>query len=140
MVGRKGYYYLVLALVFVGCSSKEEKKNITQSQVVTQIPVGNPEEGKALFVTCKACHGEAAQGDRKMHAPALANVEGWYLYRQLMNFHKGVRGYITSDTLGFQMAAMAKTLKDSVAISHVVAYIKTMPEVELPSLIHGDIK
>jgi len=140
MVGRKGYYYLALALVFMGCSSKEDKKDISQTQVVAQLPLGNPGEGKALFVTCQACHGESAQGNLKMHAPALANMEDWYLYRQLMNFHKGIRGYITTDTLGFQMAAMAKTLKDSIAISHVVAYIKTMPEVKLPSIIEGDIK
>jgi len=127
-------------LVLLGCASKEDKKDITQPQAVAQIPVGNPEEGKVLFATCKTCHGDAAQGIQKMHAPALANADGWYLYRQLMNFHNGIRGYLTSDTLGYQMAAMAKTLKDSVAISHVVAYIKTMPEVELPALIQGDIK
>jgi cytochrome c553 len=35
---------------------------------------------------------------------------------------------------------MAKTLKDSIAISHVVSYIKTMPPVGLPSLIKGDVR
>src|SRR5688572_30611903 len=142
MVGRQRYHYLVLALVFLGCScsSKEDKKSITQSSVVAQIPVGNPEEARTLYTTCQVCHGDAAQGNRKMQAPALANVEGWYLYRQLMTVHNGVRGYLATDTLGYQMAAMARTLKDSVSISHVVAYIKTMPEVEIPSLVLGDIK
>jgi len=134
------YYYLFLALVFLGCSSKEDKKSIPQPQAVAQLPAGNPEEGKTLYVTCKTCHGDAAQGNQQFHAPALVNTDSWYLYRQLMNFHKGIRGYLATDTLAFQMAAMAKTLKDSIAISHVVAYIKTMPEVELPSLIKGDIK
>ena len=96
--------------------------------------------GKALYATCKTCHGDAGQGNQKFNAPALANTDDWYLYRQLVNFHKGIRGYIEEDTAAFQMAAMAKTLKDSVAIADVVAYVKTMPEVELSSIIKGDIQ
>lgn len=140
MMGKHRYHYLILALLILGCSSKDDKKSFPQSLTVAQLPSGNPEEGKALYVTCKTCHGVAGQGNRKLHAPALANTDSWYLYRQLMNFNKGIRGYITTDTLSLQMAAMAKTLKDSIAILHVVAFIKTMPEVELPSIIKGDIK
>jgi cytochrome c oxidase subunit 2 len=134
------YYYLVLALVFLGCSSKEEKKSNSKLLAVAHLPVGNPEQGKTLFITCKTCHGDIAQGNQKLRAPALASTDDWYLYRQLMNFHKGFRGYLPEDTLGIQMAAMAKTLKDSIAIRDVVAYIKSMPDVELPSIIKGDIK
>jgi cytochrome c oxidase subunit II len=139
MVRKRRYHYLILALVFLGCS-KPDKKSIQEHAVVVQIPAGNPEVGKALYATCTTCHGGAAQGNRQLRAPALANSDDWYLYRQLLNFHKGIRGYLTADTLGYQMAAMAKTLKDSIAISDVVSYIKTMPPVELPSLIKGDIR
>jgi cytochrome c553 len=38
------------------------------------------------------------------------------------------------------MAAMAKTLKDSVVISHLAAYIETLPEAVSPITITGDIK
>ena len=138
MLGR--FRYLVLALVFLGCSSKDEKKTESVQPVVAQLPAGNPGEGKLLFATCQTCHGDAGQGNHKMQAPALANSDDWYLYRQLMNFKKGIRGYSTEDTLAFQMAAMAKTLNDSVAVSHVVAYIKTLPEVVLPAIVQGDIK
>ncbi len=133
------FRYLVMALALLGCSIKEEKKGILENQSVAQILIGKPEVGKALYVTCKTCHGDAAQGNIQLHAPALVNIDNWYLYRQLMNFHKGIRGYLATDTLGIQMAAMAKTLKDSIAISNVVAYINTLPKVELQPIITGDI-
>ncbi len=139
MAGRYCFFYLVLVLVFWGCSSKESQKDIPQ-QAVAQPPEGDPQVGKALYVTCKTCHGDAAQGNKKFKAPALVNTDGWYLYRQLMNFHNGVRGGLPTDTLGFQMAAMAKTLKDSVAVTHVVAYIKTLPQIVLPPTVEGEIK
>src|SRR5689334_22912843 len=139
MAGRYCFFYLVLALVFLGCSSKESQKDIPQ-QAVVQSPEGDPQVGKALYATCKTCHGDAAQGNPKLKAPALVNTDDWYLYRQLMNFHDGVRGNLPADTLGFQMAAMAKTLKDSVAVTHVVAYIKTLPQVVLPPTVEGEIK
>lgn len=139
MAGRYCFFYLVLVLVFWGCSSKESQKDIPQ-QAVAQTPEGDPQVGKALYATCKTCHGDAAQGNKKLKAPALVNTDGWYLYRQLMNFHNGVRGGLPADTLGFQMAAMAKTLKDSVAVTHVVAYIKTLPQIVLPPTVEGEIK
>ena len=137
MSGR--FYGIVLALVIVGCSSKEQKNSVPVNAATSQQLAGNPVEGKALYASCITCHGDAAQGNGQLHAPALANSDDWYLYRQLTNFHKGVRGYLEQDTAGVQMAAMAKTLKDSIAIAHVVAYIKTLPEVAVPVLIKGDI-
>ncbi|HEY5748037.1 MAG TPA: c-type cytochrome [Chryseolinea sp.] len=139
MAGRYCFFYLVLALVFLSCSSRETKKD-TPLQVAAQPPEGDPQVGKALYVTCKTCHGDAAQGNEKLKAPALVDTDSWYLYRQLMNFHNGIRGALPADTLGFQMAAMAKTLKDSIAIRHVVAYIKTLPQIALPAIVKGDIK
>src|SRR4051812_9738080 len=95
-----GYYYLVFAVVFLGCSSKEQKKGEELHDVVSELPAGNPVEGKALYATCTACHGDVAQGNQHFNAPALANSDSWYLYRQLTNFHKGIRGYLATDTVG----------------------------------------
>ena len=103
-------------------------------------PAGSAQEGILLFGTCKTCHGETGQGNAKLKAPALVNIDGWYLYRQLMNFRKGIRGYLPADTLGMQMAAMANTLQDSLAVSHVVAYIETLPETSASITLTGDIK
>lgn len=135
-----GRYRIVLVLTLLGCSSKDERNTTSTQPVVAQLHVGNPEAGKLLFATCQTCHGNGAQGNQQMHAPALANTDDWYLYRQLMNFKKSVRGYMPEDTLGTQMSAMAKTLKDSIAVRDVVAYIKTLREVSLPIEIQGDIK
>jgi cytochrome c oxidase subunit 2 len=112
---------------------------VQQDEAASQPPAGNPVEGLAIYATCKTCHGDAAEGIEKLHAPALANADDWYLYRQLTNFRKGIRGYVEQDTAGLQMAAIAKTLRDSVAIADVVAYIETMPEIPLASIIKGDI-
>ena len=134
------YYYVLVALIVLGCSSNREDRSTAPNLAITQIPVGNPTEGKSLYNTCQTCHGKEAQGNHQLGAPTLANSDDWYMYRQLMNFKKGIRGYLVHDTLGLQMAAMSKMLKDSIAISHVVSYIMTMPEVILPSIIKGDIK
>ena len=135
-----GYYYVFFALIFFACSSKEQNKIAEQNTVASQLPAGNPVEGLALYAPCKTCHGDYAQGNNQLNAPALANSDPWYLQRQLRNFQKGIRGYQAQDSSGLQMAAMAKTLKDSIAIADVVAYIETMPDVQVPSIIKGDIK
>lgn len=135
---RQFLYFLLVVLS--GCSSKKDQVESSESQTQPEQYTGNAVNGKVLFTTCATCHGDAAQGNQKMNAPALANSDDWYLIHQLKNFKHGVRGYSENDTLGFQMAAMAKTLKDTVAIADVVAYIKTFPAVTLTTSVTGDIK
>jgi cytochrome c oxidase subunit 2 len=131
------YFFLV---VLLGCSSKKDQVGSSGSPSQPQQYTGNAANGKALYTTCAACHGDAAQGNRKMNAPSLANADDWYLNHQLKNFKNGLRGYADNDTLGVQMAAMAKTLKDTIAMADVVAYIKTFPQVTLTASIQGDLK
>jgi len=103
-------------------------------------PLGVSEEGRPLYAACKPCHGDYGQGNPKLNGPALANTDRWYLYRQLMNFRKGIRGYLSADTLGVQMAAMAGTLDDSVAVNHLMAFIESMPDAPVRNTLTGDIK
>lgn len=134
-------YIIVVVLLLMACSAKKEQSGIPSELLdEVRLQAGNPEEGKLLYATCAGCHGEGGQGMEKMQAPALVNVDRLYLYRQVMNFSKGIRGYADQDTLGKQMALMAKTLKDSIAVNHVVTYIKTLPEVSLSATIIGDIR
>jgi cytochrome c oxidase subunit 2 len=130
----------VIFAACVSCAPKNEGEQEIKLGVSEEQPHGIAAEGKPLFATCKTCHGDRGQGNTQLHAPALVNLDSWYLYRQLMNFKNGVRGYQSTDTLGHQMAAMAATLKDSVAIGHVVAYIETLPEAASQVTIIGDIK
>jgi cytochrome c oxidase subunit II len=129
----------VIVLICLACGGKidvkEDQKRTTASSLS-----GNAESGKELFNTCKSCHGDAGQGDLHKHAPALTNIDSWYLYRQLKNFNLGIRGYLPEDTLGVQMASMAKVLKDTVAMLDVMAFIETLPEVSIKTELSGDIR
>ena len=62
------------------------------------------------YQTCIACHGEKAQGNAALSAPALAGMEDWYITRQLNNFKSGLRGAHAKDTLGAQMKAISASL------------------------------
>ena len=132
------FLYLILAGCFA-CSTQKKEQNEEKKYTAVQAS-GVSEEGRPLYAACKTCHGDYGQGNSKLNAPALANTDSWYLYRQLMNFKKGIRGYLPADTLGVQMAAFACTIKDSLSVSHLVAYIESMPESPLINTVRGDSK
>jgi cytochrome c oxidase subunit 2 len=101
----------------------------------------NLDAGKKLYVTCIACHGENGGGNQLLHAPTLANLEDWYLKRQLVNFKENIRGYHDKDIWGKQMIPMASTLPDNEAIHNVISYIKTFDRIEThQTLNEGDAK
>jgi cytochrome c oxidase subunit 2 len=55
-----------------------------------------------------------------------------------MHFKNGIRAGDLQDSIGNQMAAIAKTLKDETAIKSVVAYIQTLPANVPISTLKGD--
>lgn len=87
---------------------------------------GNTNIGRTLYQPCAACHGEQAQGNAALGAPALAGQNDWYLVTQLKNFKAGFRGSHPEDTQGAQMSVMARALADDTAINNVVSYINTL--------------
>lgn len=87
---------------------------------------GNAEKGKALYATCVACHGDKAQGNEALKAPALNKQEDWYILEQLIKFKKDIRGADAKDTEGKMMAPMAKMLTNEEAMKDVIAYILTL--------------
>ncbi len=89
---------------------------------------GDPAIGQGLFMTCVACHGARAEGNKELHAPKLSGQAGWYLVRQLKNFRHGVRGADPQDEYAQQMVPFASLLADDAAIRNVVAYITSLPE------------
>ncbi|MCW8875893.1 MAG: c-type cytochrome [Kangiellaceae bacterium] len=62
------------------------------------------------YQACIACHGDKAQGNAALSAPALAGMEDWYITRQLNNFKNGIRGAHPKDTFGAQMKIISTTL------------------------------
>jgi len=136
----KRYCTGIIVLLISACTHQKDQRETASADLVSPVPAGLVAEGKVLYASCAACHGMNAEGNETMNSPALANGDDWYLYRQLMNFKKGWRGTAPRDTFGLQMSTMAKMLVDSTAVSHVVAYIKTLPPVSLPALIPGEIE
>jgi cytochrome c oxidase subunit 2 len=59
--------------------------------------------------------------------------------RQIEYYKSGVRGAHPDDVYGMQMAPMAATLIDDTAISNVIAYIETLPDVPAPKTVVGDV-
>ncbi|MEM1229160.1 MAG: c-type cytochrome [Pseudomonadota bacterium] len=87
---------------------------------------GDAAAGAAAYAVCAACHGQQAEGNDALGGPALANLNDWYLARQLKNFKEGRRAYHPEDTYGAQMKPMSMTLADDTAINNVAAYIGTL--------------
>lgn len=87
---------------------------------------GNIDRGRQLFQACVSCHGDTAQGNVAMNAPALQGQNDWYLVTQLKNFKAGIRGVDPIDTYGPMMRAMTSGLADEQAIVDVVSYINTL--------------
>ncbi len=77
---------------------------------------------ETLFQPCTTCHGDKAQGNETLKAPALAQQQSWYLKQQLIAFKKGYRGNHPADTLGQQMVPFVQNLSNADQES-LVAYI-----------------
>lgn len=99
---------------------------------------GDPIAGQAHFAICGSCHGQQGEGNFALNAPQLSGQASWYLTRQLNNYKHGLRGTHKDDTLGMQMASMAATLQDEIAIKNVVAYIDTLSIAEHSATLEGD--
>lgn len=84
---------------------------------------GDAERGQSLYTPCAVCHGENADGQPDLGAPALAGVDDWYLVRQLDNYRAGRRGYANNDTSGQQMRAAVAVLAGEQDIQDVAAYL-----------------
>ncbi len=63
---------------------------------------------------------------KALNSPQLANLQDWYILRQLKNFKEGVRGSHPKDTYGSQMRPMSMTLIDEQAMKDVAAYINSL--------------
>ncbi|MGE0621759.1 MAG: cytochrome c [Pseudomonadales bacterium] len=94
--------------------------------------------GKSAYAVCAACHGQQGEGNVAMNAPKLAGQEPWYIERQLAAFRDGLRGTAPGDTFGAQMRPMAMAVGDATAQANLIAYIASLPDVEVPTTVAGD--
>jgi cytochrome c553 len=58
--------------------------------------MGDAAAGKALYVTCTACHQADGKGNQVLSAPSLLVQPDWYLVHQLDNFKKGLGDFPVS--------------------------------------------
>lgn len=85
---------------------------------------GNLHNGNNLYQgKCGACHGGTAEGNPALKSPRLAGLDAPYIKRQFAHFRDGVRGTDPQDTLGRQMAMMAKTLPTDRDLDDIIAFI-----------------
>ncbi|MCA1930634.1 c-type cytochrome [Rheinheimera sp.] len=83
------------------------------------------DKGRRVYIgSCGACHGNKAQGNLELKAPALTILSQDYLLLQLQHFQTGVRGSNSADKPGRQMAMMSRTLSEADKQA-VVAYLMT---------------
>lgn len=105
--------------------------------------VGNAQaaDGKALFVTCQACHGAKGEGNRQLGAPNIAGMEPWYVERQLASFASGMRGADAADGYGAQMRVAVANVPTPADKSAVAAYIASLPRAPAAAApnIKGDL-
>lgn len=130
------------AVILLCCGACSTQSNRTPTAEISGpvVEKGNIDNGKALYVTCSTCHGDSGEGKVQLHAPGLTNLDPWYVFRQLKNFKKGIRGYVSQDSTGVQMATMAQSLKDTAEMQDVIAYIETLADVKVITAATGDIK
>lgn len=95
--------------------------------------------GKAAYASCIACHGDKAQGNPSLKAPALAGQQADYLARQISHFKSGQRGSAEGDKTGAQMKAMASLIKEE-DIQPLSLYLASLPQVKPEKTINGDIQ
>jgi cytochrome c553 len=97
-----------------------------QDVAVTPTLEGDVAAGKRLYASCTACHGERAEGNEALGAPALAGRNDWYLLQQLERFSMGQRGTHADDSAGQQMRAVIATLPDAESWRDVLVYISSL--------------
>ena len=99
--------------------------NLEPKQPKDEVKGGDPVRGKALYLTCQACHGENSEGKKELKAPTQIYLEDWYMLEQLKKFKRGLRGANPKDIEGMTMRPIVlATLPDEQAMKDVVAYIR----------------
>jgi len=79
--------------------------------------------GRPLYTPCAVCHGDKAEGNKNLGAPALAGQSAWYLAVQLRNFRDRIRGVHALDIHGRQMSAMISQEYSDQVIDELAQYI-----------------
>ncbi|MEQ9823683.1 MAG: c-type cytochrome [Puniceicoccaceae bacterium] len=94
--------------------------------------------GEQAYQSCIACHGDQAQGNELLKAPALNQLPASYLANQLRKFKNGQRGSHPDDMEGAMMRPMAATLRSESQIREVSTYIAGLASEPPVATLEGD--
>ena len=133
-------YVFIFFLTLYACNSGTKSDLNNEPVSVAKNDTALARNARILFKTCAACHGNNAEGNQALNAPALVNQDAWYLENQIRNFKTGIRGTDASDSLGLRMATIVRTLTDTLTIKALSTYIKTFEPAGTPTTITGDIQ
>ncbi len=86
---------------------------------------------------CIACHGAQGKGIKFLKAPGLANLDDWYIERQLKYFRDGQRGIHPGDQDGAQMIGIVQSLSNEV-IQEYARVISAYPDRVPEETLNGD--
>ena len=96
-------------------------------------------DGAKLFAPCAVCHGNKAEGNPALNAPAIAGQPASYIERQLLNFRAGRRGTHKSDTFGAQMRPLATAIADDATVAKLGAYVASLPRSNVTAPASGNL-
>jgi cytochrome c553 len=94
--------------------------------------------GHELYAACASCHGQNAEGNAKLAAPAIAGLPAWYLEAQLVKFRSGHRAYHPEDVAGLRMRPMSRQMMDMGEVKAVSAHVAGLPVQKSASTLGGD--
>lgn len=106
-----------------------------QTEAVAEVAMA---PGQQAYQSCIACHGDQAQGNELLKAPALNRLPVSYLANQLRKFKNGQRGSHPDDMEGAMMRPMAATLSSESQIREVSAYIADLVSEPPAATLEGD--
>lgn len=94
--------------------------------------------GEALFDLCAQCHRADGHGNKLFLAPAIAGFDQWYVETQLKKFRNGQRGRHFDDIAGMRMRPMSLMLRSEEDLTHVAAYVASLPPKKPERTLVGD--
>ncbi|MBS1487229.1 MAG: c-type cytochrome [Bacteroidetes bacterium] len=126
--------FLLIALTGLGACA-----NPSKNQSATFTP-DSKAGAKAYTEHCASCHGQLGEGVLQLQSPALGGLDAAYVYRQMMNFKNEYRGHAPQDTLGQQMATIAKNILDTLMLRNISAYVEQLSLPQYPHQANADAK
>ncbi|WDE96247.1 c-type cytochrome [Lentisphaera profundi] len=94
--------------------------------------------GASQYSLCVSCHGQNAEGNIALKAPALQHLSEDYIVKSLKKFKLGARGYDPKDINGATMKSMAGMIADDKTMVMVAKHIKSLAVKTPAATIKGD--